>query len=60
LVIETPRANLAEAMKWLLDTYTCRFTGRPLYLLVPETARQDTFPTASERTTLNMEICATP
>ena len=28
LVIETPRANLAEGMKWLLGTYTCRFNRK--------------------------------
>ena len=31
LVVETPRANLVEGMKWLLGTYTARFgeRGRP-------------------------------
>ncbi len=28
LVIETPRANLAEGMKWLLGTYTSRFNRK--------------------------------
>ena len=28
LVIETPRANLTEGMKWLLGTYTCRFNHK--------------------------------
>src|SRR5947199_9951401 len=28
LVIETPRANLADGMKWLLGTYTSRFNHR--------------------------------
>ena len=28
LVIETPRANLAAGMKWLLGTYTCRFNRK--------------------------------
>ena len=28
LVIETPRANLVEGMKWLLSTYTMRFNRR--------------------------------
>jgi REP-associated tyrosine transposase len=28
LVIETPRANLVEGMKWLLGTYTMRFNRR--------------------------------
>lgn len=28
LVVETPRANLAEGMKWLLGTYTARFNHR--------------------------------
>lgn len=28
LVIETPRPNLAEGMKWLLGTYTCRFNRK--------------------------------
>ena len=28
LVVETPRANLAEGMKWLLGTYTMRFNRR--------------------------------
>ena len=27
LVIETPRANLSAGMKWLLGTYTQRYTG---------------------------------
>jgi len=27
LVIETPQANLVAGMKWLLGTYTGRFTG---------------------------------
>src|SRR5882672_4471374 len=25
LVVETPKANLVDGMKWLLGTYTCRF-----------------------------------
>lgn len=28
LVVETPRANLVEGMKWLLGTYTMRFNRR--------------------------------
>jgi REP element-mobilizing transposase RayT len=28
LVIETPRANLVDGMKWLLGTYTQRFNAR--------------------------------
>ena len=28
LVIETPRGNLAEGMKWLLGTYTSRFNRK--------------------------------
>ena len=28
LVVETPRANLVEGMKWLLGTYTLRFNRR--------------------------------
>src|SRR5687767_9998117 len=28
LVVETPRANLAVGMKWLLGTYTTRFNHR--------------------------------
>src|SRR5947199_10523576 len=28
LVIETPRGNLADGMKWLLGTYTSRFNRR--------------------------------
>ena len=28
LVLETPRANLVEGMKWLLGTYTIRFNRR--------------------------------
>src|SRR5450432_1404238 len=28
LVIETPRANLVDGMKWLLGTYTMRFNRR--------------------------------
>src|SRR5439155_18737613 len=28
LVVETPRANLVEEMKWLLGTYTMRFNRR--------------------------------
>src|SRR4051794_1443100 len=28
LVIETPRANLVDGMKWLLATYTLRFNAR--------------------------------
>ncbi len=28
LVVETPRANLADGMKWLLGTYTMRFNRR--------------------------------
>ena len=28
LVVETPKANLAEGMKWLLGTYTSRFNRR--------------------------------
>ncbi|MGA2660970.1 MAG: transposase [Verrucomicrobiota bacterium] len=27
-VVETPRANLVDGMKWLLGTYTARFNGR--------------------------------
>jgi REP-associated tyrosine transposase len=28
LVLETPRANLADGMKWLLGTYTSRFNHK--------------------------------
>src|SRR5215831_5591653 len=28
LVVETPRANLVDGMKWFLGTYTSRFNGR--------------------------------
>jgi REP element-mobilizing transposase RayT len=28
LVVETPSANLADGMKWLLGTYTARFNRR--------------------------------
>ena len=28
LVVETPRANLVAGMKWLLGTYTMRYTRR--------------------------------
>ena len=28
LVLETPKANLADGMKWLLGTYTARFNRR--------------------------------
>ena len=28
LVVETPRGNLAEGMKWLLGVYTARFNRR--------------------------------
>jgi hypothetical protein len=28
LVVETPRANLVDGMKWLLGTYTARFNRR--------------------------------
>src|SRR6266516_379865 len=28
LVVETPRANLVEGMKWLLGTYAMRLNGR--------------------------------
>jgi REP element-mobilizing transposase RayT len=28
LVVETPKANLVDGMKWLLGTYTCRFNRR--------------------------------
>src|SRR2546426_1216669 len=49
LVVETPRANLVEGMKWLLGTYTMRFNrkhklsghlfaGRYKSLLIDESA----------------------
>jgi len=28
LVVETPKANLVDGMKWLLGTYTSRFNRR--------------------------------
>jgi len=40
LVVETPRGNLVEGMKWFLGTYTSRFNRRHKYFIPSTSAGQ--------------------